>query len=894
MRKRNIIVLLALALFAMPAQPQFLRQLGKELKKTAEEAARQAVDDLLGKDEKAEPQKQQTTATTATTTEAASTVAEIPTIKFTETSFYAVRITNDTKFLKIPNYATVSDVYDGIFSVTSERGDVAFFYEDGTMLFDYIWKEIGNFAPAQFDNGVCLMRSKEKVGTRYPLCILYRDGRVKQLPTEYYNGTQFVDGIARLQKQTASGNVWVYINAAGKEIYPNLTEKCGFGGANSTGELSDGLRPHYSYADKKWGYIDAQGNVVIKPQFATARPFSEGLAAVQVEENYVKKWGFIDRTGAFAIPAQYGGYGKISDCRNGYITWRDWDNSQDLFIDKTGKVAATYKSATPFLNGYALVKPLEGENSETLDNMLVIDTNFRVVGTSPIKYIDKNDAMPDGLAHGAGVYSISGGGGNPFVMLPNGRVVIRLWDEANQKSMWGHIGTYTDDLRAQVRFTIPRNVKENGEPIYYEGFIDETGKVTLVYTTDALTQIIDPVEEETEMPEMPEKPEMPEIPTPPTPGPIPEPGPGIGEEPPIIYPIIVEWVSQDDPVGPTVVDEPSYSVTTVADPPEGGTVTGAGTYKYGDPVKITATANEGWKLTGITCNDPLLSIDGTGGEVMHNGKDLTFTATFIKRDTIETISNTGIYACESAWNDSGTSIPFTAYLEMSKDNNISTAYGENTSGFLTAIVDPNQNYPFFFNGASSTCGAVGGQLNAKFFFVPMRVTGTMTDAATGKRYLVADGGQFMAGGVNVDCTDPFMNLYLNFVMSYNGNTFATISNGRYRIEMLDVDESTGEFTLGMMERFSPVYGWLPSDDDRLRSKPKTAGWGFFPQKDPEGLMMPWLFSGCRMKPAEKRDDVQWTPPADWFESRNLFEAVCKRIGEFMGGMKTDYETFWGE
>ena len=178
---------------------------------------------MLGKDEKAEPQKQQATA--ATTTEADLAVAEIPTIKFTETSFYAVRITNDTKFLKIPKYASVSDVHDGIFSVTSEYGDVAFFYEDGTMLFDYIWKAIGNFVPAQFDNGVCLMRSKEKVGTQYPLCILYRDGRVKQLPTEYYNGTQFLDGIARLQKKTPRGNVWVYINAAGKEIYPNLTEE---------------------------------------------------------------------------------------------------------------------------------------------------------------------------------------------------------------------------------------------------------------------------------------------------------------------------------------------------------------------------------------------------------------------------------------------------------------------------------------------------------------------------------------------------------------------------------------------------------------------------------------------------------------------------------------------
>ena len=55
-----------------------------------------------------------------------------------------------------------------------------------------------------------------------------------------------------------------------------------------------------------------------------------------------------------------------------------------------------------------------------------------------------------------------------------------------------------------------------------------------------------------------------------------------------------------------------------------------------------------------------------------------------------------------------------------------------------------------------------------------------------------------------------------------------------------------------------------------------------------------LVGSLSMLMLEKRDDVQWTPPADWFESRNLFEAACKRLGEFMGGMKTDYETFWGE
>jgi hypothetical protein len=45
----------------------------------------------------------------------------------------------------------------------------------------------------------------------------------------------------------------------------------------------------------KAGYIDRTGSVVIQPQFASAYPFSEGLAAVQAEKDGL--FGFIDTTG---------------------------------------------------------------------------------------------------------------------------------------------------------------------------------------------------------------------------------------------------------------------------------------------------------------------------------------------------------------------------------------------------------------------------------------------------------------------------------------------------------------------------------------------------------------------------------------------------------------------
>jgi len=65
---------------------------------------------------------------------------------------------------------------------------------------------------------------------------------------------------------------------------------------------------------KFWGYIDKQGNYVIKPRFAMASPFKDGLACVALwyrgpgslerdELNlHCLRYGYIDKTGRFVIP----------------------------------------------------------------------------------------------------------------------------------------------------------------------------------------------------------------------------------------------------------------------------------------------------------------------------------------------------------------------------------------------------------------------------------------------------------------------------------------------------------------------------------------------------------------------------------------------------------------
>lgn len=53
--------------------------------------------------------------------------------------------------------------------------------------------------------------------------------------------------------------------------------------------------------DDKFGFVDAAGTFIIAPAFDDVLPFSEGLAAVRSGE----KWGFIDASGHLVIPPQF-------------------------------------------------------------------------------------------------------------------------------------------------------------------------------------------------------------------------------------------------------------------------------------------------------------------------------------------------------------------------------------------------------------------------------------------------------------------------------------------------------------------------------------------------------------------------------------------------------------
>jgi hypothetical protein len=150
---------------------------------------------------------------------------------------------------------------------------------------------------------------------------------------------------------------WGYIDKTGRLIIPYKFE--------SAEDFSEGLAA--ADFNGKTGYIDKTGKFVIPPRFHWGKPFSEGLA-VAVIRRYDRegkitfnKFGYIDRSGNMVIQPQ--GVEKekwLSDFSEGLACVMQEDKSGDMkigYIDKTGRqvIPPKYEDAFPFREGLAAV-----------------------------------------------------------------------------------------------------------------------------------------------------------------------------------------------------------------------------------------------------------------------------------------------------------------------------------------------------------------------------------------------------------------------------------------------------------------------------------------------------------------------------------------------------------
>ena len=197
----------------------------------------------------------------------------------------------------------VSPSYEGIFCIpigSSSRKFRFYKVDGGEQVGRSDW--MANEEP-HFNGGVCAVKSLSS--RRW--YILKSSGDSIALDPKITAVTNFMDGVAIASM--GYGNNF-FINDKGQKVYPNVKPN-----KAEIYPLIDGTRRLFS-GDGGYGYLDAHGNVVIKPQYGEARNFSGGLAIVYDMMNTSEKFWIIDTMGkkVSEVPPTYASYGWTHSC----------------------------------------------------------------------------------------------------------------------------------------------------------------------------------------------------------------------------------------------------------------------------------------------------------------------------------------------------------------------------------------------------------------------------------------------------------------------------------------------------------------------------------------------------------------------------------------------------
>ncbi len=117
--------------------------------------------------------------------------------------------------------------------------------------------------------------------------------------------------------------------------------------------------------NKKYGFIDKTGKILIEPKFEFANDFVEGLALVSIRNDELKSV-YIDDTGKIVISLKSGGnnYSEgLAAIGVGEFTMHGGGDHKFGFVDKTGQLAfeINFKEARAFSEGLSAVMNEEGK-----------------------------------------------------------------------------------------------------------------------------------------------------------------------------------------------------------------------------------------------------------------------------------------------------------------------------------------------------------------------------------------------------------------------------------------------------------------------------------------------------------------------------------------------------
>lgn len=168
----------------------------------------------------------------------------------------------------------------------------------------------------------------------------------------------------------------------------------------------------------KFGFVDTDGNMVIKPKLDGARHFSEGLAAVCRYVKDEEKWGYMNTKGELVIPYEWD---MAMDFHDGCAIVLDGGVLLDL-IDRSGKPAISkrFSGLSAFSNGLATYGVVCTENGVQRMKHGFINRSGEIV--LPAAWDDCLSVDFGGLC------AVQGGGTWKLIDL-NGEIVSDGWDE---------------------------------------------------------------------------------------------------------------------------------------------------------------------------------------------------------------------------------------------------------------------------------------------------------------------------------------------------------------------------------------------------------------------------------------------------------------------------------
>ena len=154
---------------------------------------------------------------------------------------------------------------------------------------------------------------------------------------------------------------------------------------------------------------------------------------------------------------------------------------------------------------------------------------------------------------------------------------------------------------------------------------------------------------------------------------------------------------------------PTYNITATANPTEGGTVTGDGSYNHGESVTLTATANEGYHFVNWT----------EGGNVVSTNASYTFTADQVRTLVAQFELNSYTITATANPTEGGT---------VTGDG----SYNHGESVTLTATANTGYRFIDWSNGekASPYTFTATANLDITANFVPIEVNNITLDYTT--------------------------------------------------------------------------------------------------------------------------------------------------------------------